>query len=133
MFLGDYYHTLDDRGRLSLPKKMRALLEGEPVILTKGFEPCIMGYRKSSWEAQTSEQLATSVSDRGARDLRRYMFSGAQAVEVDKLGRMLLPQGLAEYAHLSGSVAIIGAGDHFELWDSKTWELYVKALEQQNR
>lgn len=130
MFLGEYHHIIDDRGRLSLPKKMRVLLEEEPVILTKGFEECIMGYRKSKWEAQTSEQLATSVSDRIARDLRRYMFSGAVSVEADKLGRIVLPLGLKQYARLSSSVTVIGAGDHFEIWDTGVWESYVKALEQ---
>lgn len=131
MFLGEYSHTIDDRGRLSLPRKMRTLIEGESVILAKGFEPCIFGYRKNEWETQTMDQLSAPVSDRGARDLRRYMFSGAELVEVDKLGRILLPQALKQYAGLRGNVSVIGAGDHFEIWDETQWRAYSKALEKQ--
>lgn len=130
MFLGEYLHTIDDRGRVSLPKKMRMLLEGEPVILTKGFEPCIMGYRKSDWEAQTHQHLEASVSEKSARDLRRYLFSGAVQATLDKLGRILVPQALAEYARLKERVTVIGAGDHLELWEAETWESYQKALEK---
>lgn len=130
MFLGEYLHTIDDRSRVSLPKKMRMLLEGEPVILTKGFEPCILGYRKSDWEAQTRQHLETSVSEKSARDLRRYLFSAAVSLVLDKLGRILVPQSLAEYAKFKGRVIVIGAGDHFELWESGIWESYQKTLEQ---
>lgn len=132
MFFGQYNHSLDDRGRISLPKKIRSGIDSNEVILIKGFEPCIFGYEKRTWEEDSSKELANPISNKAARDLRRYLFSGAGAEEIDKVGRVLLPGMLKEYAKIKNNVVIIGAGDHFEIWDEKTWKEYLTQVEKQN-
>lgn len=129
MFLGEYHHTLDDRGRVSLPKKMRAILEGNRLILMRGFEQCILGYRRDTWEKDAAKQMeASTITDPGGRAMRRYLFSGAEELEVDRVGRVLLPGLLKTYAGIQSSVAIIGAGDHFEIWDEQSWKTYLTNL-----
>ncbi|OGG34503.1 division/cell wall cluster transcriptional repressor MraZ [Candidatus Gottesmanbacteria bacterium RIFOXYB1_FULL_47_11] len=131
LFLGEYEHALDDRGRITLPRKIRQELEGErEVILARGFDTCIFGFDKSSWEREAGKHLETPVTDEKARSLRRYLFSGAQKAELDKLGRILLPAQLKDYASISRNVVILGAGDHFEIWEKKRWETYSKTLEE---
>jgi len=125
LFLGEYDHALDERGRITLPRKIRQELEGErELILARGFDTCIFGFDKSSWLREAGKHLETPVTDEKARNLRRYMFSGAQKETLDKLGRILLPAQLKDYASISRNVKVIGAGDHFEIWDKSKWEKY---------
>lgn len=132
MFFGQYQHTLDDRGRISLPKKIRSGVDGSEVVLIKGFEPCIFGYEKRVWEESSSEELSNPISDKKSRDLRRYLYSGAEVLEIDKIGRILLPNIHKDYAKIKNNVIVIGAGDHFEIWDEKTWNEYLARLEKAN-
>ncbi len=127
LFLGEYAHALDDRGRVTLPRKIRQEIDDREVVLAKGFDPCIFGFDKGSWEHEAAKHLEAPVTDEKARNLRRYLFAGAQKQEVDKLGRILLPAQLKEYASIGGEVVVIGAGDHFEIWDKSNWERYEKA------
>jgi len=124
LFLGEYDHALDDRGRITLPRKIREELDARELVLTRGFDTCIFGFDRASWEREAGKHLETPVTDKEARGLRRYLFSGAQKAEIDKLGRILLPAQLKEYASISREVTVIGAGDHFEIWDTKRWEHY---------
>ena len=127
LFLGEYDHSLDDRGRVTLPRKIRAEIEERELILAKGFDPCIFGFDKTSWEKEAAKHLESPVTDEGGRKLRRYLFSGAVKVEIDKLGRILLPAQLKEYASIGKDVVVIGAGDHFEVWSKARWEEYETA------
>jgi MraZ protein len=127
LFLGEYDHALDERGRVTLPKKIRQELDGEVVVLSRGFDACIFGFGRDSWEKEATKQLEAPVTDADARAIRRYMFAGAEKVESDKLGRILLPTLLKEYAHITRDVMVIGAGDHFEIWDTKAWKEYSSA------
>ena len=129
VFLGEFQHSLDDRGRLSLPKKIREELASIEVVLTRGFDSCIFGYEKSTWLSQAEKQLEIPIFEEKGRNLRRYIFSGAVTAEIDKLGRVLVPVNLKEYAGISGEIVIIGAGDHFEIWDSKKWKEYLVKIE----
>ena len=117
LFLGEYEHALDDRGRITLPVKIREELDERELVLTRGFDTCIFGFDRSSWEKEAGKHLETPVTDKEARSLRRYLFSGAQKADIDKLGRILLPAQLKEYASISG--------DHFEIWDHKKWREYA--------
>lgn len=128
MFLGEYDHSLDDRGRVTLPKKIREELDSQSVVLSRGFEACIFGYDRDSWERQSRTHIETSVTEPEARRLRRYMFSAAEKVEIDKIGRIVLPAHLKEYAHVESQVVVIGAGDHFEIWDHERWKEYAAEL-----
>ncbi|MBI4066317.1 division/cell wall cluster transcriptional repressor MraZ [Candidatus Gottesmanbacteria bacterium] len=128
LFLGEYDHALDDRGRVTLPRKIRQEIDERELVLAKGFDPCIFGFDKGSWEREAAKHLETPVTDVKARDLRRYLFAGAQKVEVDKLGRILLPAQLKEYASVARDVVVIGAGDHFEIWDKEKWRKHAAKL-----
>jgi MraZ protein len=127
LFLGEYDHALDERGRVTLPKKIRQELGERDVVLSRGFDACIFGFDKESWEKEATKQLEAPVTDADARAIRRYMFAGAEKVEADKLGRILLPTLLKEYAHIARDVMVIGAGDHFEIWDTQAWKEYSSA------
>jgi MraZ protein len=127
LFLGEYDHALDERGRVTLPKKIRQELGASDVVLSRGFDACIFGFDKESWEKEATKQLEAPVTEEKARAIRRYMFAGAEKLEVDKLGRILLPTLLKEYAHINRDVMVIGAGDHFEIWDTKAWREYATA------
>lgn len=124
LFLGEYDHALDERGRVTLPKKIRNELETNTVILAQGFDTCVFGYDKTEWEHEAEKQMTASVTDKTGRMMRRYLFGSAEKAEIDKLGRVVLPAHLKEYAGIHGEVKVIGAGDHFELWDRKAWETY---------
>jgi MraZ protein len=124
LFLGEYDHALDDRGRITLPRKIRQELGEMELVVSRGFDACIFGFDKESWEKEASKQLEAPVTEEKARAIRRYMFAGAEKVEVDKLGRILLPALLKEYARIGRTVCVIGAGDHIEFWDKENWEAY---------
>ena len=128
LFLWEYDHALDDRGRVTLPRKIRQEIGEKELILAKGFDPCIFGFDKESWEREAAKHLEAPVTDMKARDLRRYLFAGAQKADIDKLGRILLPAQLKEYAFVSKDVIVIGAGDHFEIWDTAHWKKRALAL-----
>lgn len=130
LFLGEYDHSLDERARITLPAKLRQEIEERELILVRGFDPCIFGYDRGSWEKEAAKHLDTPVTDTSGRNLRRYLFSAAQKVEIDKLGRILVPAQLKEYALIRRDVTVIGAGDHFEIWDRDSWKAYVKDLKK---
>ena len=128
LFLGEYDHALDERGRITLPKKIRHELGLGEVVLSRGFDACIFGFDTESWEREATKQLEAPVTEEKARALRRYMFAGAEKVDVDKLGRILLPALLKEYAFIRRTVMVVGAGDHFEVWDKDAWKEYSGKL-----
>lgn len=129
LFLGEYDHNLDDRARVTLPRKIRAEIAGVELVLARGYEGCIFGFDKESWEREAGKHLNTPVTDEKGRQVRRYLFAGAQKVEIDKLGRILLPAQLKEHGLIVREVKVIGAGDHFEIWDSARWIQYAAKLE----
>ena len=121
LFLGEYDHSLDDRARVTLPRKIRQEIEDREIVLARGYEGCIFGFDRTSWERESAKHLETPVTDEKGREVRRYLFAAAEKVEIDKLGRILLPALLKEYAAIGREVKIIGTGDHFEIWDVKRW------------
>jgi MraZ protein len=130
LFLGEYDHSLDDRARVTLPRKIRQEIEDREIVLARGYEGCIFGFDRSSWERESAKHLDTPVTDEKGREVRRYLFAAAEKVEIDKLGRILLPALLKEYAVIAREVKIVGAGDHFEIWDVTRWDTYAKRLGQ---
>ncbi|HKZ35035.1 MAG TPA: division/cell wall cluster transcriptional repressor MraZ [Patescibacteria group bacterium] len=131
MLLGEHTPNFTGKGRIALPKKMREQMQGTEVVLTKGFEPCVFGYQKSVWEKQAEKQLEQSVTAGTARALRRYLFSGASIVSFDHQGRIVVPESLLSYAGITEDVIVIGAGDHFELWNTKSWKEYLQRIERE--
>ncbi len=128
LFLGEYAHSLDDRGRITLPRRIRQEIDEREIILSRGFDTCIFGFDTRSWEKEANKQLDIPITEIKARELRRYLFAGAVKAEIDKLGRVLVPAQLKEYAHVAQEVMVIGAGDHFEIWNKTTWEEYADKL-----
>ena len=128
MFLGEYDHSLDEKARVTLPRKIRQEIEDREIVLARGYEGCIFGFDRSSWEHESAKHLETPVTDEKGREVRRYLFAAAEKVEIDKLGRILLPALLKEYAAIAKDVKIVGAGDHFEVWDVARWKEYAVRL-----
>lgn len=133
MFLGEYIHSIDERGRLALPKKIRLEISGNELVLARGFEQCILVYTRTDWERETGKELQLPISDSRGREIKRYLFSGAELVEIDKVGRILIPQVLKTYAGIKKEVAVLGAGDHFEVWEPKTWRKYFEKREKESQ
>jgi MraZ protein len=128
VFFGEYQINFSGSGRLLLPKKVRELLKGNTFILTKGFGNCLSGYDKDDWEKRATELLNPSLLQPTDMDNRRYVFSSLVYLEIDEQGRFVVPKNLLEYGQLRDKVAIIGVGDHFEIWDMDKWESYSKKI-----
>jgi len=117
------------KGRIALPKKIRNELAGERVILTVGFEKCIFGFNERSWEEIVKPEMGRPLfSDVEGRNLRRKMCMEAAVISLDAQGRFVIPEVMLEYAGIKNDLVIVGAGDHFEIWDYKQWELYRQGL-----
>jgi MraZ protein len=120
MFLGRYEHTIDEKGRLIIPVRYRDLLENG-AYLTQGFDRNLMVLDAPSFEKIYEHVNQMSMTDPVVRQLRRFIFSSAERVEIDRAGRMLLPQFLREVAMLESTAMIVGVGDYFEIWSSQHW------------
>ena len=129
MLLGTYEPTLIGKNRLALPAKLRKEISGDRLVLAIGFEKCILGFEEKKWEEATAVDLATALSDKQGRDLRRKMFSQAEVVELDSQGRIVVPESLTSDRELKEEIVVIGAGDHFEIWNKKQWEDYRLQME----
>jgi len=131
MFLGEYKHSLDGKGRLSIPVKFRGEL-GASAIVTKGLEGCLFLYPKSQFEEMATKLAGLPVSSANARAFNRLMLSGAMEVEIDKLGRALIPSYLREYADIDGEVVVNGVYNRIEIWDRKAWTGYSRSAEKKS-
>ena len=120
MFLGQFQHNLDDKGRLMIPARFREMLEGGAYI-TQGFDRCLMVMTEAYFQQVYERINAMNLADPTARLLRRLIFSNAYPVEVDKVGRILMPQNLRQFIGLDGEAIIAGQGEYFEVWTSKDW------------
>jgi len=128
MLIGEYKHTIDTKRRLSIPAKFRKDL-GERAVITKGLEKCLVIYTTEEWEkmAQKLNSLPNSRAD--ARNYARLMLSGASEVELDKLGRILIPDYLKNYASLKKNITVLGLSNKIEVWDSDKWEEHRQKTE----
>ena len=123
MLMGQYAYTLDNKGRLTMPSRFREELP-EQLIITKGFDQCVAVYPIHVWRELTQKISALPLTDYRGRELRRLLFSEAVDFELDKQGRMLIPDRLREFAglELSSEVQIVGLETIIELWNPKTWQ-----------
>ncbi|MFA6432248.1 MAG: division/cell wall cluster transcriptional repressor MraZ [Candidatus Paceibacterota bacterium] len=130
MLIGQFNHTIDDKNRLSLPAKFRKEM-GKKVVITPGLDSCLFIFTMNEW-SRISGHLSVKESSMLKSDNRafnRYLFGGAVEVEVDAVGRMLLPELLRERAKLGTKVSFIGVRDRVELWDETAWQAYAKDVE----
>lgn len=121
MFLGQYRHNLDDKGRLTIPARFRDLLT-EGVYITQGFESNLLAFTAASFEKISQRINQMSLTDPAVRQLRRLLFSAAVLSEVDRSGRILLPPFLRDVAGIQTDVMLVGAGDYFEIWSPEHWQ-----------
>lgn len=129
MFLGKYHTKFTGQGRVVLPKKFRQQLPGgKELILSRGFEGCIWGFPVEEWKKEAEKQLELPITDEKARNIRRYLFSAAESVRLDDQGRFVISSTLLDYANLKEEVAVIGAGDHFEIWNPISWDKLIKEV-----
>ena len=123
MFMGEYHHTIDDKGRLTIPSKIRYEL-GENFIVTRGLDGCLFIYKKNTWEKIVNKyQELPNVKD--ARNFMRFFLSGANQLEFDKQGRINISSPLIKYADLQKDCVIIGVGDRLEVWNKERWNDFI--------
>jgi MraZ protein len=130
MFIGEYIYSIDDKKRLAIPAKFRKAL-GKRAVITRGLDNCLVIYPLKEWQksAKKLENLPSAESD--ARAFARIMLSGAVDVELDKLGRILVPDYLKDYAFLKKNVAINGLSNRIEVWEEARWKEYKEKTEKQ--
>lgn len=132
MFLGTYRPKLIGERRIALPKKVRKEIKGKKIVLTIGFEKCIFGFNEKDWEEIVKPELSRPLfSDTEGRDLRRKMCMEAMVVELGAQGRFVIPEAMMKYAGIKNKLTLIGAGDHFEIWEEMKWNLYLKQTEKE--
>ena len=127
MFMGEYHQKVDDKGRLTIPSKIRYEL-GESFIITRGLDGCLFVYKKETWENIVNKyQELPNVKD--ARNFMRFFLSGANNIEFDKQGRINITAPLIKYADLEKDCVVIGVGDRLEIWAKDRWENFIETNE----
>ena len=129
MLLGEYEHSIDPKGRLAMPAKLREGL-GAKFVITKGLDGCLFVYDMEQWQKLEQKLASLPMTRKNARDFTRFLFGGACEGECDKQGRVLLPANLRQHAHLDKDAVIVGVGNHAEIWDAATWQAYNEASEE---
>lgn len=130
MLIGEYTHTLDPKKRLSLPAKFRKDL-GKTVVITRGLDNCVALYSLSTWKTTVEKIADLSMGQSGSRDFSRFILSGAQEVDIDSAGRILIPDFLKEFAGLKTKVVLAGVHNRVEIWNDKAWTEYTKRIQKQ--
>lgn len=129
MLIGQYEHTIDSKKRLSLPSKFRKEL-GKKVVITRGTDNCLVVYTEDKWKLEAEKLSGLPISQREAREYARITLAGATEIELDKLGRVLIPDYLKSYSGLIKNVIVIGLSDRLEIWDNRKWEIYRTRVEK---
>jgi MraZ protein len=129
MLIGQYEHTIDAKKRLALPAKFRGEL-GDKIIITRGIEGCLAVYTEAEWKIMSDKLATLTISQAEARSFTRMILAGAMEVVLDKLGRILVPDYLKDYAGLKKNVVVCGLSNRLEIWDAEKWETYKKEAEK---
>ena len=130
MFIGEYTHTVDEKKRISLPSKFRKEL-GSKVVVTRGLDNCLFLFPHKTWENISEETAKLGLMQHDTRGFTRFMFSGASEIEVDSMGRILIPDYLREFAAIKSPVIFAGVHNRIEIWNEKRWDAYKKKIESQ--
>lgn len=129
MFMGEFLHTIDNKGRLIIPAKFREML-GIKFITTKGLDNCLFLFPENEWQNFEEKLKKLPISQPNAREFVRFFCSGASECEFDKQGRILLPANLREYAALEKDVVVVGVMNRIEIWDAVKWKGYSSEAER---
>ncbi len=128
MFTGEYRHAVDGKGRIAVPARFRAKLDGGCVV-ARWLDSCLAIFPMPAWEALATKLAGLPMVDHNARLLQRQLFAGAFETELDGQGRVLVPQGLRSFAGLEDEALVLGSRDHAEIWAPARWEEYSQALD----
>ena len=126
MFIGEFHHNIDDKGRIAIPSKYRDIL-GNNFVITRGIEHCIYVYPNDTFNHIVTKLESLPFTKKDARDFTRFLMSGATAIELDKQGRVNVPSPLITYANLSKNCVIIGTGDRLEIWDEEDFNEFMSS------
>lgn len=129
MFMGEFHHSVDEKGRIIVPAKFREDL-GSSFVITRGMDKCIFAYPRSEWTQLEQRLKALPFTKADARAFTRFFFSGACEADQDKQGRILLPPNLREYAQLKKEAIVIGVSTRVEIWSKDLWEEYYAKSEE---
>lgn len=129
MFVGEYYHNLDDKSRLCLPTKFRSAL-GKKAVVTRGLDNCLFLYAQKEWVVLAKKLAGLPLAQANTRAFARLMLAGAMEVEIDKQGRVLIPDYLKEFAKLGKKAVLTGMYDRLEIWDEDIWKTYRSKTEK---
>mgnify|MGYP001131932289 FL=1 len=121
MFMGEYNHTIDAKGRLIIPSKFREIL-GDVFVVTKGLDGCLFVYDNEEWKRFEEKLRSLPITNKEARQFVRFFLAGATEAEVDKQGRILIPNVLREFAELTKDVVLVGIGSRIEIWSRERWK-----------
>ncbi|KKQ86428.1 MAG: Protein MraZ [Berkelbacteria bacterium GW2011_GWA2_38_9] len=130
MFIGEYQHNLDEKGRLQIPVKFRSKLS-DGAVITRGLDSCLFLYTKEEWQKIAEKVSALPMSNPKARSFSRLLLAGAMEVEFDKTGRIVIPAFLRQYAGLSKSAVLAGLWGKIEIWSEDKWREYQHNAEKQ--
>lgn len=128
MFIGEFQHNIDEKGRMAVPAKFRRQISGGAII-TRGLDHCLFIFTKKDWETLAEKLIALPLSQANSRAFVRLMLSGASDVKLDSQGRVLIPDYLRGYAGLKKSAKVIGVYNRMEVWDEKAWSVYKAKTE----
>ena len=123
MLIGEYEHSVDTKGRVIMPSKLREDM-GEKFIITKGLDGCLFGFSKNEWQNFEEKLKTLPLTNKNARDFVRFFLSGAIECEIDRQGRFLIASNLREYAHMEKDIVIIGVVTRLEIWAKDKWKEY---------
>lgn len=131
MFIGEYKHSIDDKGRIAVPVKFRKIIT-KGAVITRGLDNCLFLYTKEEWKKLADKLVALPISKSNTRAFSRLMLAGAMDVELDKQGRAIVPEYLRKYAGLGKKAVIAGLYNRLEIWDEDKWEQYKNSTEKES-
>lgn len=129
MFLGEYLHIFDSKNRISIPSKFRKDL-GRVVVVTRGLDHCLYVYSRKEWEKQARTYASEVNGSAARRGLARLFLAGSSEAEVDRSGRVLIPEHLKSFASISEKAVVAGVADRVEIWEEKAWKAYTTEIER---
>ncbi|KIL50376.1 cell division protein MraZ [Jeotgalibacillus alimentarius] len=129
MFMGEYQHSIDTKGRIIVPAKYREHVK-DLFVITRGLDQCLFGYPMDEWRRLEEKVRSLPVTKKDARAFARFFFSGAVECEIDKQGRINLPKNLIDYAKIEKECMIIGVSSRIEIWDKAVWNDYLSESEE---
>ena len=131
MFIGEYTHTIDQKGRLAIPAKFRSAFQ-KGAVVTRGLDNCLFLYTLDEWKKLADKLVELPISKANTRAFARLMLAGAMDVELDKQGRLIVPEYLRSYSNIKKNVVITGLYNRLELWSEDVWDKYKKGTEKQS-